>query len=621
MSSDWDAERSLDYRVKQTLKFLRLALWLTWRASPRLLIGILLLIGLEALFAPVMLILSKTILDSLALRSGLATAPQPVVAHFSLEVWISLAAVVLAASQLIRPLALTLHGMAGDRINIFVGEQLILAANRWRGLARFEDPDFADDLMRARGGGTQSGLELMYFGAEAVVSLVTVIALLVVLGGLHFLVPILLVLVTLPQIAQHYVFLMRTGGALYGQTPDARRLEYSRDLLLTAPPAKDVRLYDMGSFLARRYDAIFARTTSMLDSLRKRSTASITAATVLSSIAGGAVYIYVVWLIGWGGRPIGDLALYGGAVTMLQIHLLELGRSLGFLPNTFVFLPSVHRILSATPDLPVSRKPLPAPRPIRKGIVFDKVTFSYPGSDTPVLSELSFSFSPGECLALVGQNGAGKTTAVKLLLRMYDPTDGRILLDGVDLREYDLDDLRREMGVIFQDFGRYELSVEDNIGFGQVEELENVEHILEAASRADASELIRDLPNGLKTRLGREFGGRELSVGEWQKLALARAFMRDSQILVLGEPTAALDVESEYSLYVRFHELTKGRTTLLISHRFSTVQMADRILFLANGGIEEEGSHPELMARGGTYARLFRLQQQNYLGNQAEPSH
>ena len=176
---------------------------------------------------------------------------------------------VLAASQLIRPLALTLHGMAGDRINIFVGEQLILAANRWRGLARFEDPDFADDLMRARGGGTQSGLELMYFGAEAVVSLVTVIALLVVLGGLHFLVPILLVLVTLPQIAQHYVFLVRTGGALYDQTPDARRLEYSRDLLLTAPPAKDVRLYDMGSFLARRYDAIFARTTSMLDSLRK----------------------------------------------------------------------------------------------------------------------------------------------------------------------------------------------------------------------------------------------------------------------------------------------------------------------------------------------------------------
>jgi len=250
--------------------------------------------------------------------------------------------------------------------------------------------------------------------------------------------------------------------------------------------------------------------------------------------------------------------------------------------------------------------------------VFEQVSFTYPGQTTPVLRDVSFRLLPGECVALVGHNGAGKTTMVKLLLRLYDPTGGRILLDGVDLREYDLSELRRKMGAIFQDFGRYELTAGENIGLGRLEHLGNHERQRDALVKAGGESLLESLPEGLDTLLGRELGERELSGGEWQKLALARAYLRASQILVLDEPTAALDVQTEYRIYTRFHELTQGRLTLLISHRFSTVRMAGRILYLADGRIQEEGSHQELIEQDGEYARLYRLQAAHYLDTEQE---
>jgi ATP-binding cassette subfamily B protein len=258
-------------------------------------------------------------------------------------------------------------------------------------------------------------------------------------------------------------------------------------------------------------------------------------------------------------------------------------------------------------------RPRPAPRPIRTGIVFEHVAFSYPGSSEPVLRDVSFAIRPGECVALVGHNGAGKTTIIKLLLRLYDPIAGRILLDGVDLRDYELNELRREMGVIFQDFVRYKFTVGENIGLGRVEQRHDAAQILAAAARGGAAELIDEMPEGLDTQLGTEFGGRELSGGQWQKLALARAFMRDSQLLVLDEPTAALDVQTEYDLYLRFHDLTRDRMTLLISHRFSTVRMADQIVVLQDGHVVETGNHTALMAQAGLYARLYTLQASSYL--------
>ena len=259
------------------------------------------------------------------------------------------------------------------------------------------------------------------------------------------------------------------------------------------------------------------------------------------------------------------------------------------------------------------RTPSPAPRPIRQGFEFRQVGFAYAGSDRMVIQNISFTLHPDEKLALIGENGAGKTTLVKLLARLYDPTEGQILLDGTDLREYDVDDLRREIGVIFQDYMRYDLLVRENIGFGKVDALDNRLLVESAAVKSLAKGVIDRLPNGYDQMLGRRFeGGVDLSGGEWQKFALARAYMRDAQLLILDEPTATLDARAEYEVFQRFSELMRGRMAVLISHRFSTVRMADRILVLADGSIREQGSHEQLLSLGGRYAELFELQAAGY---------
>ena len=607
-------EKPLAELLRGTGKVSWLAIRLAWRANPTLVAGILALTVLSAALAPLTLYLSRAVIDRAALDMGLTAAADPFIEQLPLFTWIMLAALVIAGSHLIRPFQATFQTLVGERLNAYIGEQIILAANRWRGLARFEDPAFADDLNVARRYATRGGLDILLYGTRFALSVFTSVGLLIVLLLLNPLVPVLLVLASLPSIARAHLYQQRTGGHLYVQTPESRRLEYSRDTLLTPEPAKDVRLYRLASFFRQRYGEIFDRTMGSLDRMRRRLAISATLASVLVGMATGAVYLYVIWLIVNGEGSIGDLALYGGAAVLLQATLPMLGFDVGYLSTlAFTFLPSLYRVIETPPDLAVPENPTPAPKPIREGIVFERVSFSYPGNPRPVLHDLSFSIRRDECLALVGHNGAGKTTIVKLLLRLYDPSAGRILLDGVDLREYDLEGLRREIGAVFQDFVRFELTAGENIGLGDVQAIRDSERTRAAASKAGAVELLENLPEGPDTWIGREFGGRELSGGEWQKLALARAFMRDSQLLVLDEPTANLDVQTEYEIYLRFGRLTRDCTTLLISHRFSTVRMADRIIYLADGRIKEEGSHADLMALGGQYAHLYRLQSASYL--------
>jgi len=256
---------------------------------------------------------------------------------------------------------------------------------------------------------------------------------------------------------------------------------------------------------------------------------------------------------------------------------------------------------------------LPAPRPIQRGFEFRNVSFRYPGSPRLVLNELNFHLRPGERVALIGENGEGKTTIVKLLTRLYDPAEGQVLLDGVDLREYDLEDLYREIGVIFQDFMRYEMTARENIAVGRIERMSDLALLQESAQKSMASDVLRKLPLGFDQMLGRRFdGGVDLSGGEWQKVALARAYLRDAQVLILDEPTSALDARSEYEVFKRFAELTTGKMALFISHRFSTVRMADRIVVLENGRIAEEGDHDTLTSLGGRYAEMFELQAASY---------
>jgi len=605
-------------RLRTTAQLLGLAMRLTWRASPPMVVGILLMLTLQSALSPVQLLLSRLVLDRASLDLGLQTVPDRSAELFPLSAWIAMAAIVIAAGQLMQPFSSTLQSLVGDRLTSYVTGQLISVTNRWQGIARFEDASFADDLQRTQRSASRGGLDLLVYGARAVLSLCTAVWLALVLGRLHPVAPLVVILATLPQMQREWEYKHRTGSHLYAPTPEARRLQYYRDVMVMPEAAKDIRLYGMGAFFRQRYDSVYAPARVAITGIRRRLVPPVAIASALGACAAGAVYVYVVWRVASGQATLGDLALYGGAATMLHGNLLSLGFDLGFMPLPLGFLPSLFRVLEATPDLPVPDQPLVAPRPVKDGLVFDHVTFTYPGTTHPVLRDLSCTLAPCHSVALVGHNGAGKTTIVKLLLRLYDPTSGRITLDGVDLRDYDIADLRREMGVIFQDFVRYELTARENVGVGCVEVIDDRTRLDRAVARAGGTGLMQSLPDGLDTQLGRELGGRELSGGEWQKLALARAFLRDSQILVLDEPTAALDVQTEYDVYTRFHDLTEGKMTLLISHRFSTVRMAHRILYLEGGQVREEGTHAELLARNGEYARLYRLQASQYVDSAVE---
>lgn len=326
-----------------------------------------------------------------------------------------------------------------------------------------------------------------------------------------------------------------------------------------------------------------------------------------------ASYIYVIWRAIHGSYSIGEFAFITASVQQAQSNLQQVFSTASGIADQALFLTDLIGFFELKPTVISKSNGLKVPRPIQKGFEFRNVSFAYPGTTRRVLKNFNFELRPGERIALIGENGQGKTTVVKLITRLYDPIEGQILLDGVDLREYDLDDLHQEMGVIFQDFMRYDMTVHDNIAIGRVELPHTEADIQAAAEKSLAASVVRKLPNGYDQMLGRRFEeGTDLSGGEWQRIALARAYLRDAQLLILDEPTAALDARSELEVFERFAELTLGKMALLISHRFSTVRMADRIVVLANGQLAEEGNHASLMALGGRYAEMFEMQAASY---------
>ena len=307
------------------------------------------------------------------------------------------------------------------------------------------------------------------------------------------------------------------------------------------------------------------------------------------------------------------MTLYLGIFRSSQSMFEAIFNGLSELYENGLFMSNLFTFLELTPQMRVAAHPQPVPREIQPGIELRHVSFKYIGHEEYALHDVNLKINPGEKIALVGPNGAGKTTLIKLLTRLYDPTEGQILLDGIDLREFDLNELRQRIGVIFQDFVRYHLAAAENVGFGQIEALADRPRIVRAAEKSGADSVITGLPEGYETTLGRWFSkGRDLSGGEWQKIALARAFMRDCRVLVLDEPTAALDAENELKVFQQFRELAEDKMAVLISHRFSTVRMADRIFVIEHGQLSEQGTHEELLALGGTYARLFTLQAESY---------
>jgi ATP-binding cassette subfamily B protein len=406
---------------------------------------------------------------------------------------------------------------------------------------------------------------------------------------------------------------MLNYSMLYRYTPERRELDYLRYLGASSESAKEIKIFGLGNYLADRSRALFER--FYLDN-KKLAIQRTVQGSFLNLAPTGAYYLAYALILRralTGALSVGDLTLATGAFSRARSIMESLVSGLAGISEQSLFIKDLFDFFDSKPTIISKPDALPVPRPIKIGFEFENVSFAYPGSDKRVLSNVSFRFEAGEKVALVGENGAGKTTLVKLIARLYEPTEGRILLDGVDLRDYNVEELRHEIGVIFQDYMRYDMLAQENIGLGRIEQVSDEIRIQSSAQKSLAAPVIAGLPKNYQQMLGRRFeGGVDLSIGQWQKIALARAYMRDAQILILDEPTASLDARAEFEVYQRFVELTAGKMAILISHRFSTVRMADRILVLEKGFVVEEGSHKELLALGGKYSELFELQAAGY---------
>lgn len=535
--------------LRDTLRLLGVIVRLTWGTAPWMLTAIVAVSVIAAALPIAQLFLSKAVIDRVSIDLGLMTAGSSLAERAPVGVWIGLAVAGLALGLLIEPIARTLESLIGDRLTGRLTERLIRASNRWRGIARFEDPAFADDLKTARDHSDRIGMDLISIGTEVLIIVATSTGVVIVLATLNPIIPAVLVLTSLPLLVRTWNFGSRIDSTLYWKIPGARKLEYLRNTLMQPEPAKDIRLYGLGSFFQQRYDETLADVQGTVDRTRWQLLPGMTIANILSAGAASGVYVWVIVAIAEGRRPLGDLALYGAAALILQARVEQLGTRLGMIPFYMQHLPSLGRIVDAGPDLPEPEQAAPLPRPLREGVAFDDVAFTYPGAASPTLQDVSFAIPAGGSLALVGLNGSGKTTIVKLLLRLYDPDSGTITVDGIDLRTIDLDDLRRNVSVTFQDYIRYNLTAAANIAVGDLSALGDDDRLMAAARLSGADRVIDGLKDGLRTELGREFGAHDLSAGQWQRIALARTFVRDAQLLILDEPTAALDIQTEHDIY------------------------------------------------------------------------
>lgn len=479
-------------------------------------------------------------------------------------------------------------------------------------LASYEDPVFYDKLERARVQATDRIAMIQAFGVMLQQAIVVITLAGSILTFSPWLLLILIACVVPAFLGEsHFAFL---GYSLnFSQTPVRRQMDYLRVLGASKESAKELKLFGLSSFFTGRYaelsDVIYKQNVA----LSKRRLWAGSLLSLLTSAGYYGAYAYVIYRTVTGDLSVGTMTFLAGAIAGASTNIQSIFATFSSIADQALFLTDLLQFFAVRPKVRSKPGALPAPRPIREGFEFRNVSFAYPGNSRLVLDSLNFRIEPGQRIALIGENGQGKTTIVKLLTRLYDPVSGQILLDGVDLCEYDIEDLSREIGVIFQDFMRYEVSAAENIAMGRVEERNHLEKLESAARKSLADAVIRRLPRGYEQILGRRFeGGVDLSGGEWQKVALARAYLRDAQLLVLDEPTASLDARSEHEVFQRFAELTHGKMALLISHRFSTVRMADRIVVLENGRITEEGSHSRLMALGGRYSEMFELQAASY---------
>ena len=590
---------------------------LVWRTSPALTLGQALLRIVRAVLPIATLYVGKLIIDEVVL---LAQGPH---AAGELRQWLASGLLDRIGALLALELGLAILsdvlGRVVSLLDSLLSEQFsnvtslrLMEHAATLDLEDFEDSELQDRLERARrqAAGRSSLIGQLFGQAQDVVTVASFAVGLVVFAPWLI---ALLAVALLPAFIGEAHFNAQSYSLNYARTPERRELDYVRQTGASAETAKEVKIFGLNAFLIERYRAL---ATSFFEANRRIAVRRAGWGSLLSAIGTLAYYVayaYIVWRTLHGDFSIGDLTFLAGSFRRLRNLLENLLMGFSQVAGQALYLDDLFSFFEIEPEIVRPPDPRPFPVPIREGFAFDNVGFRYPGAERWAVRGLTFELRAGETLALVGENGAGKTTLVKLLTRLYDPDEGRILLDGHDLREYDPLAIRANIGVIFQDFVRYFFTAADNIAVGRIAARDDRARIIRAAERSLADEVIRKLPGGYDQVLGKRFrAGVDLSGGEWQKVAIARAYMRDAQLLILDEPTAALDARSEFEVFKRFKDLSEGRTAVLISHRFSSVRMADRIVVLKDGAVDSAGTHAELLALRGRYAELFELQAAGY---------